>query len=285
MRKGRSFGRFAAVAATAAVTTALLAGLAGCASSQNPGGGKEDGPKIRTIKVAVAPGFYPITYADDNGNAAGYDVETFKAVDELLPEYEFVYELAEKETMNVGVQTGAYQVGINSMFKTAERQETYLLPENNMGYTAVGAVYREGEEKIASFQDIYDRKLKIYPTNASGGIKSVIDRWNEKHKDAQLSIELIPTLNNADGLNALRTGEYDAFIHLIPVYNLWDEEATAGLTVSDPLDAVPTFPIINKEETKLNDAINEALGTLKEDGTLSKLSREHFGYDVFEIGE
>ena len=71
--------------------------------------------EAKEIKVAVAGGFYPITYADDNGEAQGYDVEVFKAVDELLPQYTFTYEITDKETMNVGVQSGTYQVGINCL--------------------------------------------------------------------------------------------------------------------------------------------------------------------------
>ena len=77
--------------------------------------------EAKEIKVAVAGGFYPITYADDNGEAQGYDVEVFKAVDELLPQYTFTYEITDKETMNVGVQSGTYQVGINSLFKNDAR--------------------------------------------------------------------------------------------------------------------------------------------------------------------
>ena len=34
--------------------------------------------EAKEIKVAVAGGFYPITYADDNGEAQGYDVEVFR---------------------------------------------------------------------------------------------------------------------------------------------------------------------------------------------------------------
>ena len=55
--------------------------------------------------------------------------------------------------------------------------------------------------------------------------------------------------------------------------------------ISDPVAVVPTYPIVNQSETELGDAINEALGTLKEDGTLSKLSEDIFGYDVFALAE
>ena len=55
--------------------------------------------------------------------------------------------------------------------------------------------------------------------------------------------------------------------------------------ISDPVAVVPTYPIVNQSENELGDAINEALGTLKEDGTLSKLSEDIFGYDVFALAE
>ena len=263
------------------LAVAALTSLTACAGGKS----SDDSSKsdVRTVKVAVAPGFYPITYADDNGNAAGYDVEVFKAIDERLPKYEFVYEVVDKEAMNVGVQTGTYQVGINSMFKTDERLETYIMPENNMGYTAVGCLYREDEEKITSFQDIYDRHLRIHPNPASGAIQKVIEDWNAENPDSALKIDVVSTLDNNEGMDSVRAGEYDVFFQLLPVINLWSDESKAGLAVSDPLAVVPTFPIINKEETELNDKINDVLADLKEDGTLSKLSVEAFGYDVFEL--
>lgn len=265
------------IALLAAAALALL--LTGCGSDAQTGGGDAD---ARTITVAVAPGFYPITYADDDGNAAGYDVEVFKAIDERLPEYDFVYEVVDKETMNVGVQTGTYQVGINSMFKTDERLETYIMPENNMGYTAVGCLYREDEEKITSFADIYNRQLSIHPTNPSGSIPNVVKNWTANHPDMPLEIGLVSTLDNNEGMDSVRSGEYDVFLQLIPVIELWSDDSKAGLAVSDPLDVVPTFPIINKNETELNDKIDDILADLQEDGTLSRLSLDAFGYDVFD---
>ncbi len=265
-----------------ALTLVMAAGLTACGSAQ---AANNDSGDVRKISVALAPGFYPITYADDNGEAAGYDVEVIKAIDELLPQYEFTFDIVEKETMNVGVETGTYQVGINSMFKTPEREEIYLFPETNMGYTAVGAISREGEDKIHSFKNIHDRGLKLHPTNASGTIANVIADWNEANPDSTLDIEIVSTVDNNEALNAVRSGEYDAYIHLLPVINLWGEELISGLQISDPLDVVPTYPIINKDEEQLTKDINEALKKLKDDGTLSKISNDTFGYDVFELAK
>ena len=110
----------------------------------------------------------------------------------------------------------------------------------------------------------------------------MIEDWNAENPDSTLEIDVVSALDNNEGMDSVRAGEYDVFFQLLPVINLWSDESKAGLAVSDPLAVVPTFPIINKEETELNDKINDVLADLKEDGTLSELSAEAFGYAVFE---
>lgn len=269
-----------------AVAAILALGLTACgndSSAANANVGSNGGQDVRTITVCAAPGFFPITYADDDGNAAGYDVEVFKAIDELLPQYEFKFELADKETLNVGVQTGTYQVGINMLFRNAEREETYLIPEHNMGNATIVLLYNANAEPVIGFQDVYDRGLKIYPTTPAGGIPQVINRWNEAHPDAQVEIELDSSTNTGDSLAAIQAGEYDVSPTILQVYALYPEEAVVGLTYSDPVDLIHTYPIVNKNETELYEAIDESLAKLYEDGTLSRISNEIFGYDVFEL--
>ena len=46
--------------------------------------------------------------------------------------------------------------------------------------------------------------------------------------------------------------------------------------------SVYTYSVVRKDEPELADAISGVLGTLREDGTLSKLSTEFYGYDAFQ---
>ncbi|WP_024865017.1 transporter substrate-binding domain-containing protein [Butyrivibrio sp. FCS014] len=271
----KAASRLTAVLAVAALS---VSALTGCGSSGTANAAS--GP--RQIKVAVAPGFFPITYADDDGVAQGYDVEVFKAVDELLEDYTFTYEIADKETMNVGVQAGTYQAGINSLFKTEARTETYYMPENNMGYTPVGIIQRT-DSNVTSLAQAYDEGLSVAPTSAAGGIRFVLGDWNEANPDKAFDFELNTEFSYANLFASIQSGEYDFSVDLIPVFNLQKPETVEGLHITDPIDVVPTYPIVNKGEAELGDKINEALATLKENGTLSKLSEEAFGYDVFAI--
>ena len=269
-------GKAAALSPALVLAATALIGCGDASAKANAANGP------REVKVAVAPGFFPITYADDDGVAQGYDVEVFKAVDELLPDYTFVYEIADKETMNVGVQAGTYQAGINSLFKTEARTETYYMPENNMGFTPVGIIQRT-DEKVTSLAQAYDEGLSVTPTSAAGGIRFVLQDWNDANPDKQIDFELNTEFSYANLFASIQSGEYDFAVDLIPVFNLQKPETVAGLYISDPIDVVPTYPIVNKGEAELGDAINGALATLKDNGTLSKLSVDAFGYDVFAI--
>lgn len=273
----KNIKKFLALGLIGVLATGLLAGCGNSSAGGATGSGRE-------VIVAVAPGFYPITYADDNGVAQGYDVEVFKEVDKLLDDYTFVFEIADKETMNVGVQAGTYQVGINSLFKTAARQETYLIPENNMGYTAVGIIQKDSDN-IDSLAVAHDDKRVHYPVFAAGGIRFVLDGWNEKHADKAIDYNLVTEFSYADLFASIKSGDYDYAVDLIPVFNLQKPEVVAGLKITDPIDVVPTYPIINKDEVELGKAIDGALATLKENGTLAKLSTDAFGYDVFAIAQ
>ncbi|MBR2766126.1 MAG: transporter substrate-binding domain-containing protein [Blautia sp.] len=259
----------------------VLTGVFTTAAVAECGEGKESG-EAKEIVVAVAPGFYPITYVDDDGNPAGYDVEVMKKADELLEEYNFVYEVVDKEAMNVGVQTGAYHMGINSLFKTDERLEIYLMPESNMGYTPVGFIQREDDD-ITDFDTAVAEGKKVYPIRAASGIRLIVDAYNKEHEDAPVEYETYSQANYETLFESIRNGQYDYAVDLIPVFDLQPENMTAGLKMSDPVAVVPTYPIINKDESDLCDAVNETLKTLQDNGTLSEISVDQFGYDLFKV--
>ena len=156
------------------------------------------------------------------------------------------------------------------------------MPENNMGYTPVGIIQRT-DSKVTSLAQAHDEGLAVTPTSAAGGIRFVLQDWNEANPDKKIDFELNTEFSYANLFASIQSGEYDFAVDLIPVFNLQKPETVAGLYISDPIDVVPTYPIVNKGETELGDAINGALGTLKDNGTLSKLSVDAFGYDVFAI--
>jgi ABC-type amino acid transport substrate-binding protein len=264
------------------IALGLLAGivLAGCGGSSSGGAAAADSAKARKITIAASPGYKPITYTDESGVLDGYDIAVFKKIDELLPEYEFVFEVADKETLNIGVETGKYQIGLNGLFRSPEREQKYLIPENILGATRVGFVVSVNTNDINSWDDLVSRK--VAPTTASGGIYGQLMLYNNAHPGKPIKFDVVTTSSRSVNYVALKDNTYDAVIELIDVYNQIDDKALlAGLKITKAASKVNTYPIINKSETALADTINKILGTLRQDGTLSKIALQHYGADVF----
>ena len=63
-----------------------FAGIAGCGTDNT------NNSDVKKIIVGTGHAYEPYCYLDENGNLAGYEYEVLKAVNELLPQYEFTYE-------------------------------------------------------------------------------------------------------------------------------------------------------------------------------------------------
>ncbi|MDR0638447.1 MAG: transporter substrate-binding domain-containing protein, partial [Spirochaetaceae bacterium] len=61
-------------------------------------------------KVVVGTGnvFKGFCFLDEKGELAGYEIDVLKAVDEILPQYEFVLETAEFRAILVGLEAKKY---------------------------------------------------------------------------------------------------------------------------------------------------------------------------------
>jgi ABC-type amino acid transport substrate-binding protein len=263
----------------AAILFALcLVALGGCKSSSSAPA--SEAVNVRKIVIAASPGYKPITYTDEKGVLDGYDIAVFKKIDELLPEYEFVFEVADKETLNIGVETGKYQIGLNGLFRSKEREEKYLIPVSQLGATRVGFVVRKNSTDINTWDDLVTRRIS--PISASGGIYGQVTLYNNTHPDNPIKFEIVSKNSRAADYAAVRDNTYDATIELIDVYNqITDEALLKGVKITGAASQVKTYPIINKSETELAATIDRILGELRQNGALSKIALEYYGADVF----
>ena len=264
-----------------ALALAVTSVLAGCGSKEQTV--SEDG--VRTIVVAYSPNYKPITYQTEDGQPAGYDIEVFKKIDELLPEYEFVYEGVEKDTLNMGVEAGTYQVGTNGLFKNATRLETYLMTEQPLGGTPIGLVVAEDNNDIVDLDSAVAAGAAITPISTAGGIVGILNEYNEAHLDAPVNFDTAAETDRSSFYAAIAAGQYDYTVELVTVYKSLDPAVTQGVKITDTFQVVNTYPIINRQEEELAQRIEEALVTLYENGTLSELALEYYGEDITKFFE
>src|SRR5690606_31523496 len=102
----------------------------------------ETKPEVQKVKVAFAQAAKPITYVDENGEPAGYDVDAMKLVDEYLEDYEFEFVPTTDEDLFIGVEQGKYDVGVKNAFFTEERTESFLYPQEFLGLSSAGLVLK-----------------------------------------------------------------------------------------------------------------------------------------------
>ncbi|WP_235842062.1 transporter substrate-binding domain-containing protein [Neobacillus fumarioli] len=156
---------------------ALLTLLAGCSTSTTSSGSsaKGDGTKVRIIKVAFDQASRPISYVDDNGNPAGYEIEVMKEVNKLLPQYKFEYVGTTSDDLLLGVEQGKYQVGVKNAFYTDERAKKYIYPKEFIGLSSTGLVLKKKNQNIKSLEDFASAGLTLAPIAANNAQYTVID--------------------------------------------------------------------------------------------------------------
>jgi len=271
--------------------TACGGGNSGGGSASNPPASQAPAPTaaVTTIKVGTAGSPKPYIFTDDDNNVIGFDADVVAAIDELLPQYEFVYELTDFKSVFTGVDAGIYQMGDNNITRKPEREEKYLFGNEYYGYNITGLIVRADDDSIQSLEDLVGKKTY---TSGSGLFSQVfLERYNETHADNP--VELI--YSNADsrkqyqdlqdGLIDFEFTEYviwAAYLDEFPEYAdtlkfvyLSDEETKS---VQDPL----SWFIFQKnaDGEALAAAVDGALRTLKENGKLDELGQKWLGYDV-----
>ncbi|WP_338472305.1 transporter substrate-binding domain-containing protein [Niallia sp. XMNu-256] len=251
--------------------------IAGCSNTTT--NETSDGKKI--IKVALSDEVNPpFLHADDQNNPIGYDMDYLKEIEKKLPDYHFEYVWGEEETNLVGVDTGKFDLAINWFFKNPEREEKFLYPEKEYGYSLTALITKSDRNDIQSLDDMVDKKLA--PMSPSGGLRAILNAYNEQHPDNPVAIESIDHPSNADNLKRVAEGKADAVFLNKTTFDAVQEQLNLDLKVGGVVSKEPIFVVFKKEHTELAQQFDQATTELIEDGTLSRLSEKWFGTDIFQ---
>lgn len=259
-----------------ALLTIGLMVLAGC--SEGSGG---NGDSDKTIKVALSDEVNPpFLYTDDENNPIGYDMDYMKEIEKKFPDYHFEYTFGEEESNLVGVSTGKYDMAINWFFKNPEREEKFLYPEKEFGYSLTSLVTKKDRDDISSLEDMVDKKLA--PMAPGGGLRTILNGYNKQNPDKAIDIETIEFPSNADNLKRVEDGKADAMFVNLTTFNAIQKEMDLDLKIGGIVSKEPIYVVLNKEHTELAEKFDEATAELIEDGTLPELAEKWFNVDFFK---
>lgn len=263
--------------------------LLGACNTGTDGSAKAEGEDaVRKVKVAYVQSGKPVTYTDENGEAAGYDVEVLKAVEELLPQYDFEFVGTSDDDLLIGVEQGKYQVGVKNAFWTEERTEKFIYPKEFIGLSSTGLVVKKENESIKDLHDLASADFTLAPIAANNAQYTVVAQHNEENPDNQVQLKAGDTFS-IDVVQWVNEGRVDGAVIIEGSYNrqVTNEDGPyhhlKDEVVYNEFAVIQTWPLFNKKEQEFADDFDEALKQVKEEGIPNRLSEEFYGRDLFEL--
>lgn len=234
------------------------------------------------VTVALEQNTQPLSYTNDKGELVGYEVEIIENVNKVIEGYEIAIESVSAEAAEVGIESGKYDLVGGGLFKTEAREKKYLIPTENTGVSTIEIYKRAEDEDIQTLEDLVGRKIS--PVTANGGIFNLLTTYNNENKDNQITIPLGESGELAQRYQGLADGKYDAVVmpSNFGADTIIEQLGLDIVTGDEPVQVNGTYFIISKDQKEFKDAFDKAIKKLKDDGTLSELSKKWFGEDMFQ---
>lgn len=265
------------------LTLALALGLifSGCGQQGNASSesGTEQQAEVKTIKAATMGAPIPYITIDENGEVGGYDVSVIKEVFNRLPQYELEIVVTDIGSIFTGISTDVYQIGLNNFSYNEERAKSYLY---SYPYDTISYVFVTKDGSVGSFEDAAGKHCS---SNPGVSVTVAMEEWNNANPDRTIEIEYIESGTNTaqlvyDGIN-------DFALFDKAMYVEYEKEYNYGLVAIDvPEDEAKTIAansytyfLLGLENDSLRQEINAVIKELRDDGTLTRLSEEVFGFD------
>ena len=265
------------VAAVAALAVAALA-LTACSANSDSGdtgdaaGGQYGLMTDGTLTVATEGTYRPFSFHEGDGAGAlvGFDVEIIEAVAEKL-DLDIKFEETQWDAIFAGLDAGRFDLIANQVTINDEREANYLFSEPYTVSPGV-IVVNADDDSITSFDDLAGK------TTA----QSLTSNWYELATSSGAKVENVEGW--AQAVSLLKQGRVDATVNDKLTFLDYEEtEGDTGLKIAAETDEAGLSAFaFTKDKQELIDAIDGALGELREDGTLAEISEKYFGADVTE---
>lgn len=242
---------------------------------------------VTEVLVGTAAVPAPYGWIEADGSVGGYEQAVIKAVDEKLEDYTFSIEVTDFPSIFTGIDSGRYLLGANNISYTEAREEKYLYSQENELYNTIAVTFRKGRTDIQGAADLGGKKT--VNEGEGNAFQLFLEKYNEEHPDNPVDITFA-SLDKLAVFQEIQEGALDFSIGELAITNYYlenfdlelesvilSEDDTYGLL---DLNSYFIYPRTEAGEA-LRAAVDGALRELKDDGTISALSVEYFGFDMF----
>ncbi|MCJ8286993.1 MULTISPECIES: amino acid ABC transporter substrate-binding protein [unclassified Halomonas] len=226
------------------------------------------GAHADTLKVGMSGGYFPFTFVEQD-TLKGFEVDVMEAVaEEMGTEVEFV--TANFSGLFGMLESGRIDTIANQITITEEREQKYLFTSPYV-YDGAQVVTKEGNDEVSGVEDLAGKTVAV---NLGSNYEQLLRELPYADE-----IDIRTYESNIEQDTAL--GRVDAFVmDRVSATQVIKEKplplALAGKPFSEIRNALP----FRQDDQELRDEVDQALDTLREDGTLSEISERWFDADI-----
>ncbi|AVK61272.1 amino acid ABC transporter substrate-binding protein [Lactobacillus sp. CBA3605] len=221
-----------------------------------------------TLTIGLEGTFQPYSYRK-NGQLTGFEVDLGRAIAKKMGlKAKFVP--TKFDALIAGLAVNKYDVVINDIAETPQRQQKYLF--------STPYIYSKSQLAVK-------KNATIKQLSAIKGQKVAQTTTSNNAADAKrLGATVVPTDGFEQSIALVTQGRVSGTINSREAfYAYFKQNPTANLKLIDAGNAIKTQKIgaiVTKKHAKLQQRLSTAIRALRQDGTLTKLSKRYFGGDV-----
>ncbi|UXN74004.1 amino acid ABC transporter substrate-binding protein [Devosia sp. A8/3-2] len=220
------------------------------------------------LRIGTEGTYAPFTFHDASRAPVGFDVEIGRAIAEQIGVKPESVE-GPWDGLIAGVDANRYDVVINRVGINAERRAKYDFSEPYIASKAA-LVVRGDNTEITSFESLAGK-------NAAQSLTSNFGKLAEQYGATPVGTEGFD-----QSIALVIQGRADATINdSLSFFDFKKQQPDANVkVVATAADADFSGVLLAKGKPELLATINEALATIKADGTYAEISQKYFGEDV-----
>lgn len=259
------------LALTLACTLIILT-LAGCGSKTTGSNDKSGGYKTPgVLTLAVDDTFPPMEYRDTNNKLVGFEIDLGNAIGKKLG-VKVQWVPTAWDGIIMGLTAKKYDAIMSTLCITDARKKQIDFSKPYFKLQEIIAV-KAGNTSIKTADDL---EGKVVGCQIGGANQATLTKMS--------GIKEIKTYNKiTDAYTDLGAGRLDAVVTEGPIAAYYKKTNTSFDALLDkPIASQDVGIAFTKGNTALNEKVQKALDELKADGTMSKLSIQWFGTDLYK---
>lgn len=222
------------------------------------------------VVVGTEAAFAPFEYYDEKDRSmTGFDVDLIRAVAKEIGYKNCTIKHMDFDALIPAVNSDKADMVISAMTITENRKRVVLFSQPYYK-SGLAFIVRKDVNDVKKFEDLQGKTIAVQE-ETTGAV------YAEKLKEKGAVIKAYD--NNDRALVELKNGKADAVVCDLPVlqYFLKNGGSAYAKLVGEPLTAEEYGIAVAKKKPDMEKAVNQALDTLKKNGTYDKIYEKWFG--------